>query len=110
MEAFIAGKWGRGLLLEYVFLEVVTVLLMRRDLSVATQVGRILLDARELELIPCSDLFIDVLRMFSEQSLTRLSFADAAVATVARQRADGFILSFDGEFHKIQGLQVVPSA
>ena len=34
MEQFLSGKWGRGLLLEYVFLEVVTVLLARRELSV----------------------------------------------------------------------------
>ena len=28
MEQFLAGAWGKGLLLEYVFLEVVTVLMM----------------------------------------------------------------------------------
>jgi predicted nucleic acid-binding protein len=35
MERFLNGEWGRGLLLEYVFLEVATVLLIRRDLAVA---------------------------------------------------------------------------
>jgi hypothetical protein len=43
MDRFLAGTWGRGLLLEYVFLEITTVLMLRRDLSVATRVGRILL-------------------------------------------------------------------
>jgi hypothetical protein len=52
------------LLLEYVFLEVVTVLLVRRDLAVATRVGRLLLDAEELEFVPCSDLFLETLQTF----------------------------------------------
>jgi predicted nucleic acid-binding protein len=39
MDQFLAGKWGRGLLLEYVFLEITTVLLARRGLNVASRVG-----------------------------------------------------------------------
>jgi len=35
MGRFLAGTWGAGLLLEYVFLEIMTVLLLRRDLPVA---------------------------------------------------------------------------
>jgi hypothetical protein len=37
MEQFLGGAWGKGLLLEYVFLDIVTVLLVRRDDAVATQ-------------------------------------------------------------------------
>ena len=36
MVQLIGGKWGQGLLLEYVFLETVTVLRARRDVKVAT--------------------------------------------------------------------------
>jgi predicted nucleic acid-binding protein len=108
MEDFLAGKWGRGLLLEYVFLEIMTVLLIRRDLSVATRVGRILLDAEELDFVPCSDLFLDTMRTFSNQPGTRLSFVDAAIVSVARSQADGLILTFDEEFRKIAGLRIQP--
>ena len=52
MDRFLAGTWGKGLLLEYIFLEITTVLMLRRDLSVATRVGRILLEAEELEFVP----------------------------------------------------------
>ncbi|MDQ6663311.1 MAG: PIN domain-containing protein [Acidobacteriota bacterium] len=89
MDRLVAGVWGRGLLLEYVFLEIVTVLLVRRDLSVATRIGRVLLDAEELEFVPCSDLFAETTESFSNQSGTRFSFADAAIAGVARSRAGG---------------------
>jgi len=42
MRDFLDGRWGKGLLLEYVFLEVVAVLLVRTDLATAASVGGIL--------------------------------------------------------------------
>ena len=109
MDRFLAGEWGKGLLLEYIFLEIVTVLLVRRNHAVATRVGRILLDAAELEVVPCSDVFLETFQNFSSQAGTTLSFADAAILGVARSRADGLILSFDEEFRKISGLRINPS-
>lgn len=106
MEKFLAGRWGQGLLLEYVFLELMTVLSARRDLAVATRIGRILLDARELDFVPCSDLFLETMEVFSAQSGTRLNFADAAIVSLARSRAGGFILTFDEELQKVSGLHV----
>ena len=67
MRDFLDGRWGKGLLLEYVFLEVVTVLMFRRDLTVAAQVGAILLDAAELEFVSCSDIFLETVIVFSAQ-------------------------------------------
>jgi predicted nucleic acid-binding protein len=106
MERFLKGEWGRGLLLEYVFLEVGTVLLVRRDLGVAARVGRLLLDADELDFVPCSDLFSNTFEMFTHQGNTRLSFADAAIAHVAQERAGGLVLTFDEEFGKLPGIRV----
>ncbi len=106
MERFLSGEWGRGLLLEYVFLEVATVLLVRRDLEVASRVARLLLEAEELAFVPCSDLFPETFETFTGQGSTRLSFADAAIAHVARQRADGLVLTFDDELRKAASLRV----
>lgn len=106
MERFLSGEWGRGLLLEYVFLEVATVLLVRRDLEAASRVGRLLLEAEELDFVPCSDLFPETFETFAGQRGTRLSFADAAIAYVARQRADGLVLTFDDELRKAASLRV----
>jgi len=107
MARFLAGEWGRGLLLEYVFLEVATVLLVRRDLGVAARVGRVLLDAGELDFVPCSDLFPEALETFTRQGSTWLSFADAAIAHVAREHTGGLVLTFDEEFAKAPGVRVV---
>lgn len=106
MERFLKGEWGRGLLLEYVFLEVATVLLVRRDLAVAARVGRLLLNAGELDFVPCSDLFSDAFEVFRRQGHTRLSFADAAIARVAQVRAGGLVLTFDEEFAKLPGVRL----
>jgi uncharacterized protein len=57
MCEFLDCRWEKGLLPEYVFLEVVTVLLVRRDLVTAVRTGRLLLEAQELEFVPCSDVF-----------------------------------------------------
>jgi predicted nucleic acid-binding protein len=109
MDQFLKGAGGKGLLLEYVFLEVVTVLLKRRDVTTAAKVGAILLEAEELEFVPCSDIFLETVEHFSRQLGTRLSFADSAIADIARKRAAGRILSFDEEFGNISGLQINPA-
>ena len=105
MNTFLSGAWGRGLLLEYVLLEVMTVLLLRCDLATATRVGRILLEAEELEFVPCSDFFAETMERFTTQTGTRLSFVDSAIAVVAEKRAGGMLLTFDEELRKIPGLR-----
>lgn len=105
MDTFLSGAWGRELLLEYVFLEVMTVLLLRCDLATATRVGQILLEAQELEFVPCSDVFAQTVEKFATQKGTHLSFVDSAIAVVAEKRAGGLLLTFDEEFRKLPGLR-----
>ena len=78
-----------------------TVLLVRRDLAVAARVGTLLLDADELDFVPCSDLFAGAFETFIHQGSTRLSFADAAIVHAARALAGGLVLTFDEEFGKV---------
>jgi predicted nucleic acid-binding protein len=108
MDELLTGKWGRALLLEYVFLEVVTVLLARRGLPTASTVASVLLQAREIDFVPCSDLFLDTLETFRNQAGTKLSFTDAAIVTVARRQDAGVIATFDRDFDKIKGISVIP--
>jgi len=108
MAEIVAGKWGQALLLEYIFLEVATVLLARRSLSVASSVASILLQAHEVDFVPCSEIFLDTLETFRNQRETQLSFADAAIVTAARKFNAGTVATFDREFAKINGITVVP--
>ncbi len=108
MNDFVAGRWGRGLLLEYVFLEVVTVIGARRTVEAASAVGRALLGARELDFIPCSDVFGEAWDRFQSQPRSHLSFADCAIANVALRQDVPLVATFDRDFEKLPGLTVVP--
>ncbi len=108
MPPLTAGRWGPVLLPEYVFLEVVTVLLMRRGLDVAGPVARVLLDAREVEFVPCSPLFRDAVETFLGQTGSTLSFVDAAIVTLAGQRGAQFVATFDDDFRAVSSVAVVP--
>jgi predicted nucleic acid-binding protein len=106
MSEFLDGRWGKGLLLEYVYLEVVTVLLMRADAAVAVKAGGDLLESREFEFVPCSELFAETVKSFTAQQQTKLSFTDIAIATVALKRSDGLVLTFDEEFRKLPAIRL----
>ena len=107
MARFLDGEWGRGFLLEYVFLEVVTVLAARRGLAAASATSQILLQASELEFVACSDFFIQTFNVFRNQSSGTLSFTDAAIVSVARERAGGVVASFDSDFRGVEGIVLV---
>lgn len=108
MERLLEGEWGEAILLDYVFLEVLTVLLARRDLATASRVGEILLGAREIEHVPGSAVFGAAFEVFRTQERRGLSFADAAIVAVARTRSAGYVATFDQDFEGIGGLTVVP--
>lgn len=108
MDRFLDGEWGSGLLLEYIFLEVVTVLASRRDLEVASTVGDALLEAEELQFVPCSELFLDAYSTLRDQEHGELSLADAAIVTLARQWSIPHVATFDDDFRDLEGVSVVP--
>lgn len=108
MVHLIAGQWGRALLLEYVFLEVVTVLRARRDLTLASSVGGILLGAKEVDFVPCSEFFLEAFDEFRRQDTAQLSLVDAAILTVARRSSPGYIATFDQDFRACEGAAVIP--
>jgi predicted nucleic acid-binding protein len=107
MAEVVAGSWGRALLLEYVLLEVATVLLARRGLDVAARAVTGLLESREIEFIPCSALFSDVLETFLHQERAALSFTDAAIVVVARQMRAA-VATFDADLRAVPGIIALP--
>lgn len=109
MVHLAAGEWGQALLLEYVFLDVVTVLRARRGLTVAEAVGKALLEARDVTFIPCSDIFVDAFGIFTHQRGRELSFVDAAIIAVARREKANHVATFDEDFRGLKGFAVVPS-
>lgn len=108
MDALVSGEWGVGLLPEYVFLEVVTVLALRRDRATAARVGDLLLAARELEHVPCSDVFFEAFDTFRSEGAEGLSFVDAAIVAIARRQGTGLVATFDRGIGRCEGITAVP--
>ena len=108
MVQFLHGTWGEGLLPEYVFLEVVTVLRVRAGVEHAVVAGSALLAARELRFMPGADVFMEAWALF-RQTQAELSFADAAIATLALRHAEGRVLTFDRDFQQVDGVTVLPA-
>ena len=109
MHALKEKVWGQTLLLEYVFLEVVTVVLGRRNLAAASRVVSTLLGARELNFVPCSDFLLETVETFCGQGTSKISFADAAVVTVARQHNAPGATSDQG-FLALDQVDVIPES
>ena len=109
MPDLIGGGFGRLLLLEYVFLEVVTVLLARCGHTMALDTADTLLNAQEVDFLPCSELFQSALDVFRTTTAAPLSFTDAAIVAAARRHETEFVATFDQGFRRIEGLTPVPA-
>lgn len=108
MEGFAFGTWGKGLLLEYVFLETMNVLKRKLTPAMAIHAGGFLRRSHQLEFVSTSDLFPSFWNEFRSDYLSPLSFTDHALAHIARQRAGGKILTFDKAFQGVPGLTILP--
>lgn len=101
------GEFGKGVISEFIFSEVTTVLLLRKGLKVAENVGNILLDAKEIEIIKASDLFERTWEVFNSQKNTVFSFVDASNLACMEQMKISKIATFDKDFLKIKIVDVV---
>ena len=66
MDRLLSGEWGKSILIEYVFLEVTTVLLARRNLETATSFGMHILQAAEVEFVACTEYFMETFEEFKK--------------------------------------------
>ena len=101
------GEFGKGVISEFIFSEVTTVLLLRRGLEVAETVGNILHDAKEIEIIKASDLFERTWKIFTSQKNTVFSFVDSSNLACMEQMKISKIATFDKDFLKINTVDVV---
>lgn len=101
------GKYGKGVISEFIFTEVTTVLALKRDLNAATDVGNILLDAKEIEIMKASDVFERTWDIFKNQKNTKLSFIDASNLACMEQGKIKRIATFNKDFLKIRNVEIV---
>ncbi len=102
-----AGEYGMGLISEYVFSEVTTVLALRKSLEAAREVGNVLLEAKEIEIMKASEAFERTWKVFSDQENTGFSFVDASNLACMEMRKIRKIATFDKDFLKIGSIEVI---
>ena len=101
------GDYGIGVISEFVFSEVTTVLALRKSMDAAKEVGNVLLEAREIEIMKASEVFERSWEIFSNQENTGLSFVDASNLACMEMREIRMIATFDKDFLKIGSVEVV---
>lgn len=106
-ERIANGEYGQAVITEFIFSEVVTVLFLRMDLETAAAAGRVLEEAEEISVLAASSLFESGWRVFQEQHGTELSFVDASSIACMLERGIKFIATFDKDFKKVNGVNVV---
>ncbi len=102
-----AGEYGIGVISEFVFSEVTTVLALRKSLEAAREVGNVLLEAKEIEIMKASEVFERSWNIFSNQENTALSFVDASNLACMEMRGIRKIATFDRDFLRIRSVEVV---
>ncbi len=102
-----AGDFGIGVISEFVFLEVTTVLALRKSMEAAKDVGSVLLDAKELEIMKASEVFERSWEIFSNQEDSGLSFVDASNLACMEMRKIRKIATFDKDFLGRSEVEVV---
>lgn len=101
------GKYGIGIISEFIFSEVTTVLALRKSIDAAKEVGNILLNAKEIEIMKASDVFERAWEIFINQENTALSFVDSSNLACMEQKRIKKIATFDKDFLKIGELEVM---
>jgi predicted nucleic acid-binding protein len=102
-----AGDYGIGVISEFVFSEVTTVLALRKSMGAAKEVGSVLLDAKEIEIMKASEVFERSWEIFSNQEDTGLSFVDASNLACMEMRGIRMIATFDKDFLGRSEVEVV---
>lgn len=102
-----AGEFGIGVISEFVFSEVTTVLALRKNMEAAKEVGDVLLEAREIEIMKASEVFERSWEIFSNQENTGLSFVDASNLACMEKRGIRKIATFDKDFFGMSEVEVV---
>ncbi|MCZ7380285.1 MAG: PIN domain-containing protein [Candidatus Methanoperedens sp.] len=102
-----AGDYGIGVISEFVFSEVTAVLALRKSMEAAKEVGNVLLEAREIEIMKASEVFERSWEIFSNQEDSGLSFVDASNLACMEMRRIRMIATFDKDFLGRSEVEVV---
>jgi len=107
MEDIDRGKYGSPAITDYIFDEVMTVMLFKtKNLNRSVELGETLLGANLLFRVD-EDLFNLAWKTFKEQREPSLSFTDCTTIVVCRANGITNIATFDEDFRRLKQFEVV---
>lgn len=96
------SKYGTSVITDYIFDEVVTVMLVRiKNLEKVSEAGEILLNSNLLFRID-ENLFNSAWGIFREQQKPRFSFTDCTSIAICRTNGISKIATFDEDFQELE--------
>ncbi|MEA1992891.1 MAG: PIN domain-containing protein [Euryarchaeota archaeon] len=106
MEEIVNFKHGKAIISDLVFSEIVTVIKLRKDLKSAVEIGEILKDSKEVDIVFAKEsLFEEIWSIF--RSHRGLSFVDASNIAVMKTFDIKKIATFDRDFENMEDIEVV---
>jgi len=107
VEDIDRGRYGSPVITDYIFDEVITVMLFKtRSLRRTVELGGTLLNANLLVRIE-EDLFNLAWKIFADQQKPSFSFTDCTSIAACRANGISDIATFDEDFRKLEQLNVV---
>jgi len=101
------GKYGMPVITDYIFDEVITILLVRtKNFRKAIETGEKLIGTT-LFLHMDSALFSDSWSIFKNQNNPRLSFTDCSIVAVCKANGIGTLVTFDRDLKEDSKLNIV---
>jgi predicted nucleic acid-binding protein len=102
------GRYAGALVTDYIVLETVTVIKRLMGHEAAVETGEALLNSGDISVMRSTQLFPNAWREFRARSGTNLSFVDASSLAAMKIAGATRIATFDREFRKVKGIEVVP--
>lgn len=107
------GEYGKPVLLDYVFDELTTLIQVRNNNKLASQIGAVLMKDTEdvLEFMQVSfPTFHSAWNIFQDQQERKcLSFTDSVIIATAQILNLKHIATFEGGFHSFKGIEIINS-
>lgn len=101
------GRYGTPVITDYIFNEVVTVMLIKtKDMRQTTELGEKLLSANLLLRVD-EDIFNLAWKIFKEQRKPRLSFTDSTSIAVCKSHGISKMATFDEDLQKLGELHII---
>ena len=100
------GRYGMPIISDYIFDEVVTVMMIKSELSTAKDIGNTLIISAIVDYID-RGIFNKSWEIFQNQKNTRFSFTDCSLLAIMDKENIKHIATFDKDFSKINNINVI---